>query len=1010
MFQLMQDSLAICRWAKNQPDFFITMTANPNWPEIQEALLELGGQSDDPDNRSTHQTAADRPDIVARVFKKKLDALLKEIIQDQIFGPTVASVYVIEFQKRGLPHAHILIFLHPDHKVHDPGGVDSLVSAQIPDPETSPLLYKTVTSVMMHGPCGPGYPNAPCMVDGKCSKHYPKEFCPETTFVENGYPQYARPNNGRTFTNAKKFAFDNRWVVPYNPYLSAKYDCHINFEICSSLKVVKYIHKYIYKGFDQATVQIGEIDEIKQYIDARYIGPVEACWRILEFSMHRELPTVYRLPVHIENHHSICYGEDDVPEEILQNPANQKTQLTEWFKANQLYPEQAHALTYQEFPQKFVYNFGQRKWTVRKQNFAIGRMCYVHPSAGERFYLRLLLTIVKGAKSWTDLRTFNQVEYPTYKAACLAYGLLDDDGEWNQCLEEAGEMKTGSQLRRLFAVILLNCHPVSPEVLWANHKVKICDDLEHRLTLMNYQNPSQEQVDDYGLYLINEILIQSNKSLQDFPDMPLFQEQWGNIVNNSLLQEQLNYDVVELAVQVAERKDSFNVEQRSVFDAVTKSVRDGQGKMFFLHSAGGGGKTYVCNTIAADVRAMGKVALCVASSGIAALLLDGGRTAHSRFKIPIPVHEDSSCSIKKGSDLHGVLKETGIVVWDEAPMQNKLAIEAVDRTLRDLMDNNNPFGGLTVLFGGDFRQTLPVVAHGSRGQIVAASLCMSKLWSRIQVYHLTQNMRLDRTPESDAFAAWLLDVGAGKNLDPAGKVQLLPNMVLQDNHVDHLVDFVYPGISEGVKPDGYFWDRTILSPRNDAVDDLNYKILTKFPGDLTVLHSKDKVVGDDSQYPMEYLNSINVPGLPLSKLSLKPGCPLMLLRNIDPLQGLCNGTRMILVAIKQKVLECRILGGQFAGDTVFIPRITIDPSSEEMPIPMSRHQFPVRLAFTMTINKAQGQSVKIVGLNLLTPAFSHGQLYVALSRCTSRDRIKVLLMEGNTTTNIVYPEVLTGIV
>jgi hypothetical protein len=265
-------------------------------------------------------------------------------------------------------------------------------------------------------------------------------------------------------------------------------------------------------------------------------------------------------------------------------------------------------------------------------------------------------------------------------------------------------------------------------------------------------------------------------------------------------------------------------------------------------------------------------------------------------------------------------------------------------------------------------------------------------------------MRLDNTPDSDQFAKWLLDIGGGKNIDASGKVELLPNMVLPENDVDHLVDFVYAGLIDQDLPHDYFLHRTILSPTNDAVDDLNYTILSKFPGEITVLHSRDQIIDTGNapiDYPIEFLNSIKVSGLPLSHLSLKPGCPLMLLRNIDPLQ--------VLMEIKQRVLQCRILGGSFAGNVVFIPRITIDPSGEDMPLPMSRHQFPVRLAFVMTINKAQGQSVRIVGLDLRTPIFSHGQLYVALSRCTSRDRIKVL-MEGTKTANIVYPEVLQGII
>ena len=138
----------------------------------------------------------------------------------------------------------------------------------------------------------------------------------------------------------------------------------------------------------------------------------------------------------------------------------------------------------------------------------------------------------------------------------------------------------------------------------------------------------------------------------------------------------------------------------------------------------------------------------------------------------------------------------------------------------------------------------------------------------------------------------------------------------------------------------------------------------------------------------------------------------MLLRNLDPINGLCNGTRMILLKIQPCVLECCILGGKHKGHVAFIPRIRLEPSNEELPIKLCQTQFPVCLAFAMAVNKSQGQSVGNIGLDLWTPVFSHGQLYVALSRCTSGDRIKVLFPEGQRTTstvNIVYPEVLTGI-
>ena len=182
-----------------------------------------------------------------------------------------------------------------------------------------------------------------------------------------------------------------------------------------------------------------------------------------------------------------------------------------------------------------------------------------------------------------------------------------------------------------------------------------------------------------------------------------------NYMSYPLLQQELDYNVDQLRQQVDINCQKFNAEQNTVYTTVMDAINSNQGKTVFLHSVGGCGKTFVCNTIAASVRSTNRVALAVASSGIAALLLVGGRTAHSRFKIPIPIHGDSTCRILPDSDLAAVLHETAIIIWDEVPMQHRHTIEAVERTLRDILGNNLPFGGITMLFGGDFRQTLPVV-------------------------------------------------------------------------------------------------------------------------------------------------------------------------------------------------------------------------------------------------------------------------------------------------------------
>jgi PIF1-like helicase/Helicase len=780
---------------------------------------------------------------------------------------------------------------------------------------------------------------------------------------------------------------------------------------------VKYITKYVFKGHDRTTLGLADDqdrNEIKEYLDARYIGSVESCWHIFEFPMHAEKPTVYRLPVHLEDQQLIYFNADDHVDDVLERGATKETSLTAWFKINQSNP-QARNTTYQNFPQTWVYDAKKKAWTPRQRGHAIGRMYFAAPSSGERFYLRLLLTVVPGATSFAHLRTVNNVPYDTFKEACFALGLLEDDREWIQCLTEAGQMQIGYTLRMLFATIIFHCNPTSPGVLWNRFKHHICDDLLYKLTnLYPNRDFTQDEVYDYGLHLIDHVLRNWGTQLSVIPGMPQILGNWGVVAEgNRLINEQMNYNRDELGARATANTAQFNNAQREIYDAVMESVNNNNPKIFFLHSAGGCGKTFVCNTIAAAVRAQGKIVLCVASSGIASLLLEGGRTAHSTFKIPLQVNDTSFCNISRRSDAFPLLRETSLIVWDEVPMQHKYAVDAVNRTIQDLLENNSQFGGITVLFGGDFRQTLPVIPHGLRQQIVAASLRRSSLWQHVQMHYLHQNMRLEQTPEMQEFALWLLEIGAGKQ----ETIAIPQHMICPD--INSLIDEIYPGIKHGDKDDQYFLDRSILACTNDIVMHLNSELLEMFPGNKEVLLSADSVQFDDpgmnehQPYSPEYLNSLVSSSLPLAHLALKVGCPIMLLRNLDPLKGLCNGTRLRVVEIRRKVLKCRIVSSdeKFAGKIVFIPRITLAPTAEDLPMPLRRRQFPVRLAFAMTINKSQGQSLKHVGLDLRSPVFSHGQLYVGLSRCTSGNRVKVLLkdVDEGKTSNIVYKEALTGL-
>jgi hypothetical protein len=473
----------------------------------------------------------------------------------------------------------------------------------------------------------------------------------------------------------------------------------------------------------------------------------------------------------------------------------------------------------------------------------------------------------------------------------------------------------------------------------------ICDDLCHALWQKGIHDPTVEQIYDYGLYLIEQTLERQNKSLAEFPPMPLPQGNWAQQFGNHLIQEQLNYDPVQQLLESEERQAQFNADQQAAFDEIMAAVESKSGQCFFLHGPGGTGKTFVYNTLCCALRAQGKIVICVASSGIAALILMGGRTSHFRLKIPIEIHEKSTCSIKKNSLEAELIRQADLLIYDEVAMQHRYCQEAVDHTLRDIREKDNLFGGMTVVFGGDFQQILPVILKGSRPEIVGACIQRSYIWNELKVLHLKVNMRLRDNAEEREFAQWQLDVGHGKHTNNDGNITLPPYLHCPQNTVESLIETIYPGIKSLPLPeDDYFSERSILSARNDDVDSINLKMLKDFPGEERLYHSADSIQehqeGDVTMYPPEYLNSINVSGMPLSKLRLKVGCPVMILRNLNPMEGVCNGTRGIITRMTNRVLEVRLLGKDNNGQHVFIPRIKII-SNAETGFYFSRHQFPV---------------------------------------------------------------------
>ncbi|KEP45767.1 putative ATP-dependent DNA helicase PIF1 [Rhizoctonia solani 123E] len=816
MQECYQDSMAIARHL-GPPQLFVTMTANPNWPEIKNELLP-------------GQTVGDRPNLAVRVFELKRRALLKDITKNGVLGRCTAHVHTIEFQKRGLPHMHLLVWLEKASHITTPSDVDELISAELPDPNDDPELYATVTSTMIHGPCGPNFPNTPCWDSEKqaCTKgYYPlKPWQEETVMVHNHY------------------------VVPYNPYLSRRYDCHINVETCCGICAIKYIFKYVYKGHDRASIELrrrilhgpqpnqGEQqncpDEIKIQLDSRWVSAYEGLWRIYGCRLHNEEPSIIRLQIHLEGQQMITFQAEDQLQDVVRTRADQDTQLTGFFKLNQHVNPHiraiANQLLYQEIPNCFSWDKRVKVWKlmklragqqgqpgVRRVQYvggALGRMYFVGPNGGDRFFLRLLLTVAKGPTSFQDVRTYRGIVYPTDHAACVARGLLEDDQEWATCLREAATFQTGFQLRRLFCVILLNCAPSDPKKLWEDFRQHLCDDLRHFLQRQAWApaDLDEEQVYDYGLYLLQQLIEDGGKTMADV-HMNSCQHNWAQLNNqNRLLQEQHQLRLEQPDGIADTLHAQLNQEQLAAFTQVYTSVTEGQGTTFFLDGPAGTGKTFLYKALCYKIRSEEHIVLCVASSGIAALLLPGSRTSHSRFKILIDVHETSTCSISKTSDLGRLIQQTKLIIWDEVPMQNRFCAEAFDRTCRDVCSKlDQPFGGITVVFGGDFRQILPVVPKGTPSDILNVCLKWSPLWPRFHQLMLTQNMRLQGDPEAEQFARWLLDIGEGVTINEGFEASInFPRQMLVDSW-DALIAAIYPNLATpGQATDDLLQNSTIL--------------------------------------------------------------------------------------------------------------------------------------------------------------------------------------------------------
>ncbi|CAN1750783.1 ATP-dependent DNA helicase PIF1 [Linum perenne] len=489
----------------------------------------------------------------------------------------------------------------------------------------------------------------------------------------------------------------------------------------------------------------------------------------------------------------------------------------------------------------------------------------------------------------------------------------------------------------------------------------MADDFKRRIQRLSnnpVSEPPPELLRDEVLQNLQGLLQNYSSSLSHF-GLPLPTIWDTHLQTDDLISQQLQYDASHEDNLYNSYRVSLNSCQQLAHDAVLGALASTTGKLFFLYGHGGTGKTYLYNCLLSKVRSQGKIALVVASSGIAATLLPGGVTAHSRFKIPLEVDATSTCAIKKGTSLARLMESASLIVWDEAPSPCY-----------------KPFGGKTVILGGDFRQTLPIVPNGGREDNLNASLTRSYLWNHCTLLELRTNMRVNSSSinmvsiyEGLNFPEWVLAVGDGK-ICPIAHINhstmdwiSIPEQFLIPKSINPIIDLVtrvYPDLARNHQSVAYIRTRAIVTPTNQVVSSINDYVLTQIPGDERIYLSSD---------------TLTTPG------------PIMLLRNLNPSAGLCNGTRILLTHLGEHTLRGLIIGGSF-----------------------ERRQYPVRLCYAMTINKSQGQTLEHIGIYLPNPVFSHGQLYVALSRARSVEGVHISIQNDanipeTSTRNIVYKEI-----
>ncbi|XP_049394651.1 uncharacterized protein LOC125858930 [Solanum stenotomum] len=358
---------------------------------------------------------------------------------------------------------------------------------------------------------------------------------------------------------------------------------------------------------------------------------------------------------------------------------------------------------------------------------------------------------------------------PMKNKAAKESGLLESDNNISECLRHVVSFKMPTTLRSLFATILVHCNPTDVRCLWGIYYSHMFEYFQRRHSStteaqlqctsksINYYLESMGQiVDKYDIPQIKQHLQQTE------------QQECREII------EELS---VKVPIEDVDTQSKLNQEQTQTFNTILERSNLGIPGLFFVNGLGGTGKTFPYRALLA--KAKGMIALTSVTSGVVATILPRGRIAHSRFGIPLQENETTMTNKSKQGGGAKLITQAKLLIWDEEHMAKRHTIETVDRSFRDIMDSDIPFGGKVMVFGGDFHQVLPIVPKSTRAKKVDASLVRSYLWPLMEKIQLSTNMR---ARADTTFSEFLLRIGNGEETTVNDNLVAVPvQMIVQQS-------------------------------------------------------------------------------------------------------------------------------------------------------------------------------------------------------------------------------------